>query len=86
METENFLIRETEFDDYEYFVKWENDPEVTKYLTFDENRSYEDVVTEAIYNKFSREKLDFTIVDRESGKPLGSLPESNQLSLFDFGA
>ena len=73
METENFLIRETEFDDYEYFVKWENDPEVTKYLTFDENRSYEDVVTEAIYNKFSREKLDFTIVDRESGKPIGRI-------------
>ena len=73
METENFLIRETEFDDYEYFVKWENDPEVTKYLTFDENRSYEDVVTEAIYNKFCREKLDFTIVDRESGKPIGRI-------------
>ena len=73
METENFLIRETEFDDYEYFVKWETDPEVTKYLTFDENRSYEDVVTEAIYNKFSREKLDFTIVDRESGKPIGRI-------------
>ena len=73
METENFLIRETEFDDYEYFVKWENDPEVTKYLTFDENRTYEDVVTEAIYNKFSREKLDFTIVDRESGKPIGRI-------------
>ena len=73
METENFLIRETEFDDYEYFVKWENDPEVPKYLTFDENRSYEDVVTEAIYNKFSREKLDFTIVDRESGKPIGRI-------------
>ena len=67
------MIRETEFDDYEYFVKWENDPEVTKYLTFDENRSYEDVVTEAIYNKFSREKLDFTIVDRESGKPIGRI-------------
>ena len=73
METENVLIRETEFDDYEYFVKGENDPEVTKYLTFDENRSYEDVVTEAIYNKFSREKLDFTIVDRESGKPIGRI-------------
>lgn len=73
METENFLIRETEFDDYEYFVKWENDPEVTKYLTFDENRSYEDVVTEAIYNKFSREKLDFTIVDRESSSPIGRI-------------
>ena len=30
METQRFLIREPEFGDYEYFVRWENDPMVTK--------------------------------------------------------
>ncbi len=73
METQNFLIRETEFGDYEYFAKWETDPEVTRYLTFDEDRSYEDVVTEALYNKFSREKMDFTIVDRDRNTPVGRI-------------
>lgn len=73
METRNFLIRETEFDDYEYFARWESDPEVTRYLTFDESRSYEEVVTEALYNKFSNDKMDFTIVDRERSVPVGRI-------------
>jgi len=73
METQNFLIRESEFADYEYFVRWERDPEVTKYLTFDEDRSYEDVVTEAIFNKNSNDRMDFTIVDKEKNLPIGRI-------------
>lgn len=73
METQNFLIRETEFGDYEYFAMWETDPDVTRYLTFDEDRTYEDVVTEALYNRFSREKMDFTIVDRDRNVPVGRI-------------
>lgn len=73
METRNFLIRETKFDDYEYFARWETDPKVTKYLSFDEDRTFEDVVTEALYNKFSAEKMDFTIVARDSGRPIGRI-------------
>lgn len=73
METQNFIIRETEFTDYEFFAKWETDPQVIKYLSFDEGRTYEDVVTEALYNKFSADKLDYTVVGRESGKPVGRI-------------
>ena len=71
METKNFIIRETEFGDYEYFIRWETDPDIPEYLTYDENRSYEEVVTEAIYNKFSKDKLDYTIVHRDSERPVG---------------
>lgn len=73
METKNFVIRETRFEDYEYFAKWEVDPNVVKYLSFDENRTYEDVVTEALYNKTDDSKLDFTIVERASEKPIGRI-------------
>ncbi len=73
METQKFIIRETEFKDYEYFAKWETDPVVTKFMTYDEDRNYEQVVTEALYNKFNREKLDYTIVDRERGVPVGRI-------------
>ena len=73
METQNFIIRETEFKDYEYFAIWEKDPVVTKYLSFDEERTYEDVVTEGLYNKFSQERMDLTIVARESGQPIGRI-------------
>ena len=73
METQNFIIRETEFRDYEYFAVWEKDPVVTKYLSFDEERSYEDVVTEGLYNKFNKERIDLTIVARQSGEPVGRI-------------
>ena len=73
METQNFIIRESEFKDYEYFAGWEKDTTVTKYLSFDEERTYEEVVTECLYNKFSTEKMDFTIVERISGKPVGRI-------------
>ena len=36
METQNFVIRETRFSDYEYFTKWECDENITKYMSFDE--------------------------------------------------
>lgn len=73
METQNFIIRETEFGDYEYFSVWEKDPKVTKFLSFDEERTYEDVVTEGLYNKFNSERMDFTIVERENGRPIGRI-------------
>lgn len=73
METQNFIIRDAEFRDYEYYAKWENDPVVTKYLSFDEGRTYEDVVTECLYNKFNDEKMDFTIEERDTGRPVGRI-------------
>ena len=73
METQNFIIRETEFRDYEYFAIWEKDPVVTKHLSFDEERTYEDVVTEGLYNKFSSERMDLTIVERDTDKPVGRI-------------
>ncbi len=73
METRNYLIRKSEFNDCEYFFRWENDPDVTRYLSFDEGRTYEDVVTEALYNKNSRDRMDFTVVDREKNEPVGRI-------------
>ena len=62
METQNFI-----------FAVWEKDPVVTKYLSFDEERTYEDVVTEGLYNKFNKERIDLTIVARQSGEPVGRI-------------
>ncbi|MDO4546276.1 MAG: GNAT family protein [Bacillota bacterium] len=73
METRNLLVRESEFDDYRYFAEWETDQQVIKYLSFDEGRTYEDVVKEALYNKIDPTKMDFTVVDRQSEKPVGRI-------------
>ena len=71
METQNYLIRESQFSDYEYFAKWEIDPAVTEFLSYDEGRTYEDVVAEAYANKSDDTKIDYTIVDKNLNKPIG---------------
>lgn len=72
-ENKNLLIRQTRFQDYEYFAKWEIDPGVTQYLSFDDDRTYEDVVNEAIESKNDPTKMDLTIVDKKTGEPIGRI-------------
>ena len=70
-EKKNLLIRDAQFRDYELFAEWEIDPEVTRFLSFDEDRSFEDVVNEAIRDRNDPTKMDLTIVDRATDKPIG---------------
>lgn len=83
METQNLIIRETKFSDYQYFTEWEKDDEIIKYMSYDEDRSYEDVVTEALYNKMDATKLDFTVVIRADEKPVGRISISRLDRHFD---
>ena len=71
IETDNLIIRETQFSDFEYFTKWENDAEMTKYFSFDKNRTYEDVVTEAFAYRQDESIIDMAITSRTTGEPLG---------------
>ena len=72
-ENQNILIREVKCQDYEFFAEWEIDPEVTAYLSFDDDRSYEDVVNEAIHDKNDETKMDLTIVAKRTDKPIGRI-------------
>ena len=72
-ENKNFLIRGSQFGDYEYFARWEVDPEVTEFLSFDEDRTYEDVVNEAIVWKPDGSVMDLAVEDKQTGKPVGRL-------------
>lgn len=71
IETENYLIRETVFDDYRYYAEWEIDPDMTRYFALDRDRTYEDVVTEGFAFKSNDSVIDMTITDKKSGEPLG---------------
>lgn len=71
IETENYVIREAVFSDYEYFLDWEHDEEMTKYFALDRNRTYEDVVTDGFELKEDKSAIDMTITDRKTGDPLG---------------
>ena len=73
IETDNFIIRDVRFSDYEYFAEWEVDQEMTRYFSFDADRTYEDVVTEGFAYKEDKSVLDLTITDKGSGEPLGRI-------------
>lgn len=73
METKNLVIRETVFEDCEYFAKWEVDPEVTRFLSYDEERSYRDIVEEWVIDKMDSSKLQFTIVKKDIRQPIGRI-------------
>lgn len=73
IETENLLIRDVCFDDYEQFALWEVDPDMTKYFSLDADRTYEDVVTEGFAFKGDKSVLDLTITRKEDGEPLGRI-------------
>lgn len=73
METKNFTIRETVFEDCEYFADWETDPAVTEFLSFDDDRAYKDVVEEWFNDKHDKTKCHLTIIKKAEGKPVGRI-------------
>ena len=72
-ENKTYLIRDSQFGDYTHFARWEVDPGVTEYLSFDEDRTYEDVVSEAIGYKGDPSVMDLAIEDKKTGEPIGRI-------------
>lgn len=73
METRNLSIRESIFEDCEYFAKWESDPVITEYLSCEEERSYKDVVGEWVLDSQDKTKLQMTVVDKKLRQPIGRI-------------
>lgn len=73
METENLLIRPTEFKDCNLFAKWEVLPEVTRFFSISKNRTLEEIVREFILRKEDDEHLQFTIVLKKENRPIGRI-------------
>ena len=71
IESDNLILRDVEFGDYEQFLEWECDPEMTRYFSYDKGRTYEDVVTEAFAFKYDDSVIDLTITDKSTGCALG---------------
>lgn len=71
IETDNYIVRNACFDDFAYFLEWENDQDMTKYFALDKDRKMEDVVTEAFAFRNDDSVIDCAIEDKKTGKPLG---------------
>ena len=73
MESNNLLIRKTCFDDFKYFTEWENQAAVTEFFSMEEGRPYEEIARESVLWGDDRTKLQFTIVLKEEGAPIGRI-------------
>ena len=72
-ENKTYLIRKSQFSDYSFFARWEIDPAVTEFLSFDEDRTYEDVVYEGIGFRTNPTVMDLAIVDKKVNEPIGRI-------------
>ncbi len=71
MESRNLVILESKFDDCEYFRKWETSPDVIEYFNVDEDRDYEDIIRDFVLTDADPTRMQFTIITKEDGKPIG---------------
>ena len=70
---ERLYLRESDFQDCTYFAKWEQLDSVTKFLTIDRDRNYQQVVTEFVKRLGDATQLQFTICLKENGEPIGRI-------------
>ncbi len=83
VEMKRIFLRESTFDDCEYFAKWEQMDSVTEFFTIDKGRNYEEVVTEFISRQEDDDKIQLTVCGKESGLPIGRIYISNIDSHYD---
>ena len=71
MELNNLVLRKTIFNDCTLFAEWEVKDFVKEFLTIEETRDYEEIVTEFISRKSDNSKEQYTIVLKSENKPIG---------------
>lgn len=77
VEIERIFLRESTFDDCQYFAQWEQKESVTEFFTIDKGRNYREVVTEFINRQGDEDKIQLTICLKEDGLPIGRIYISN---------
>ena len=73
MESKNLILRESVFRDCEYFAKWEAKKDVNEFFTMDEDRDYEEIVTNFVKYSTDPTKELFTIALKPDDKPIGRI-------------
>ena len=77
IESKNLILRGTTFEDCDYFAKWEQDETVTENFIYYRDHSYKEIVTDFVMNNSSESVLQFTIVSKETDRPVGRMVLTN---------
>ncbi len=73
LESKRLLIRLSTFDDCTYFNEWEGKAYIKEFFTIDEGRNYKEIVREYILNEKIQSKMQFTILLKDTMKPIGRI-------------
>lgn len=67
LETNDLIIRPSEWDDLEDFCRWEQRPEVTEFFSISDGQTMEDVVRKYVADEADPKAQQFTILLKEEG-------------------
>ena len=67
LETNNLVIRPSEWNDLEDFCRWEQRPEVTEFFSIRDGQTMEDVVRKFVADEEDPKAQQFTILLKEEG-------------------
>ena len=67
LETNDLIIRPSEWDDLEEFCRWEKLPEVTEFFSIRDGQTMEDVVRKYVADEGDPKARQFTILLKEGG-------------------
>lgn len=73
LEQDGVIIRETIFSDLKLYANWENQDFIKEFMTIEDNKSYEAVVSEYYLRLKDPSCLDLTIVTSNNNAPIGRL-------------
>ena len=79
IETNRLSIRPSNFHDCKVFQKWESQAYIKQFFTIDDDRDYEEILTEFILRSRDSTKIQFTIVLKETDTLIGRI----YISRFD---
>ncbi|MCQ2550718.1 MAG: GNAT family N-acetyltransferase [Clostridia bacterium] len=72
METKDLIIRESTFEDIDYFDRWEKDPRVTQFFSIADDQTRDDVVRKFVHDDEDEAQRQYTICLKD-GKPIGRI-------------
>ena len=71
--TKDLVIRESTFDDIDYFDKWEKDPKVTEFFSIADGQTRDDVVRKFVHDDEDPAQRQYTICLKEGEEPIGRI-------------
>lgn len=73
MESKNLILRKSIFSDCLLFAEWEARPDVNQFFTMNDDRDYEEIVTNFVNYSQDPTKEMYTIILKSEDKPIGRI-------------